>query len=302
MAESVPQCPLCISDLNETERNFYPCPCGYQICSFCFDTIINSTKLCPSCRRKYDDNAIDRVGPKYFPNKIKNENAALSAAASVCYLAPKIVQIVGIPLKIMNTGLLQGKEYLGQYGEILKLVVSRSLYPSSKQIIQSQDPSVFVKFKTKGEAKSCVYALDGYNFQGNQLQATLCVAERCPSILAGGTCLDKKHCLKIHRPIRETDIMVKAVDIEKKNVNLKKQINYDKENGYSKPAMYESYPKMACHKTVFPPPRLIPPKNNPFFHYKLYNDEKMSLYEIALSDGQLPQSQPPMMSSYWNKM
>ena len=80
----------------------------------------------------------------------------MSAAASVCYLAPKIVQIVGIPLKIMNTGLLQGKEYLGQYGEILKLVVSRSLYPSSKQIIQSQDPSVFVIFKTQGEAKSCI--------------------------------------------------------------------------------------------------------------------------------------------------
>ncbi|KAK9811881.1 hypothetical protein WJX72_011728 [[Myrmecia] bisecta] len=32
-------CPLCIEPLDSTEQQFYPCPCGYQLCLFCYDRI-----------------------------------------------------------------------------------------------------------------------------------------------------------------------------------------------------------------------------------------------------------------------
>lgn len=286
-SDSPPQCPLCISDFNETEKKFYPCPCGYQICCFCFDRIITSTNLCPSCRRRYDDDAGHRIGQDFLPNKVKMDNAAKSPAASVCYLAPKMVQITGIPVRLMNTGLLRRREYLGQYGDILKLVVSRSLYPSGHLIIQSQDQSVFVKFRTRDAARACVCALDGCEFQGAVLQASVCVAERCHSVLAGAPCSDRRNCLRIHREIRDADVRVKHADMEKRNAALRRSVNEPK------PGSYDGCAKIAQSRTVLPPPRLIPPKGYPFAHAALYGSERRTLLELALAEGPLTPPPPP---------
>ncbi|KAJ8105010.1 hypothetical protein ONZ43_g7595 [Nemania bipapillata] len=49
-------CPLCIEEFDLSDRNFRPCPCGYQICQFCFNNLKNNLNgLCPACRRPYDD-------------------------------------------------------------------------------------------------------------------------------------------------------------------------------------------------------------------------------------------------------
>lgn len=70
--------PLCIEDLDIQDRNFHPCPCGYQVCralsspttqslitphqqvcQFCFNNIKNNMNgLCPACRRPYDEKTI----------------------------------------------------------------------------------------------------------------------------------------------------------------------------------------------------------------------------------------------------
>jgi len=70
--------PLCIEEFDLSDRNFRPCPCGYQvcelyilipvrhadkhdvqICQFCFNNIKNNmNSLCPACRRPYDEKTI----------------------------------------------------------------------------------------------------------------------------------------------------------------------------------------------------------------------------------------------------
>ncbi|KDD74367.1 hypothetical protein H632_c1366p0, partial [Helicosporidium sp. ATCC 50920] len=48
-------CPLCITDLDATERDWYPCQCGYQLCLFCYGRITSEfSNLCPGCRTAYD--------------------------------------------------------------------------------------------------------------------------------------------------------------------------------------------------------------------------------------------------------
>jgi hypothetical protein len=32
----LPSCPLCMEELDATDKNFHPCPCGYQICAWCW--------------------------------------------------------------------------------------------------------------------------------------------------------------------------------------------------------------------------------------------------------------------------
>ncbi|KAJ3501129.1 hypothetical protein NM208_g17000 [Fusarium decemcellulare] len=52
-------CPLCIEEFDLSDRNFRPCPCGYQVCQFCFNNIKNNMNgLCPACRRPYDEKTI----------------------------------------------------------------------------------------------------------------------------------------------------------------------------------------------------------------------------------------------------
>lgn len=49
-------CPLCCEELDETEKLFYPCVCGYQLCLFCYDRIKSECKSqCPGCRQIYGD-------------------------------------------------------------------------------------------------------------------------------------------------------------------------------------------------------------------------------------------------------
>ena len=49
-------CPLCMEDLDEQEKLFLPCPCGFQLCLFCYNRIKEDTSgspgagLCPGCR------------------------------------------------------------------------------------------------------------------------------------------------------------------------------------------------------------------------------------------------------------
>lgn len=47
-------CPLCIEPLDADEQQFYPCPCGYQVCVFCHKKIeLFCNNLCPGCRTEY---------------------------------------------------------------------------------------------------------------------------------------------------------------------------------------------------------------------------------------------------------
>lgn len=50
------QCPLCCEDLEDSDLSFEPCPCGYQVCMFCWKRIkeIGNSK-CPGCRHTYSE-------------------------------------------------------------------------------------------------------------------------------------------------------------------------------------------------------------------------------------------------------
>ncbi|XP_010550667.1 PREDICTED: uncharacterized protein LOC104821464 [Tarenaya hassleriana] len=51
-------CPICYEDLDLTDSNFLPCPCGFRLCLFCHKTICDGDGRCPGCRKPYDQSAI----------------------------------------------------------------------------------------------------------------------------------------------------------------------------------------------------------------------------------------------------
>lgn len=49
-------CPLCCEELDISDRQFFPCKCGYQVCMWCWHRIRETESgLCPACRTPYGD-------------------------------------------------------------------------------------------------------------------------------------------------------------------------------------------------------------------------------------------------------
>eukprot|EP00326_Haptolina_ericina_P023983 CAMPEP_0181190232 /NCGR_PEP_ID=MMETSP1096-20121128/12081_1 /TAXON_ID=156174 ORGANISM="Chrysochromulina ericina, Strain CCMP281" /NCGR_SAMPLE_ID=MMETSP1096 /ASSEMBLY_ACC=CAM_ASM_000453 /LENGTH=865 /DNA_ID=CAMNT_0023279429 /DNA_START=84 /DNA_END=2681 /DNA_ORIENTATION=+ len=64
MMETDDCCPLCMEDMDVTDKNFRPCKCGYQICLFCYRHIKDDLNgLCPACRTPYDEANVTFVTP-----------------------------------------------------------------------------------------------------------------------------------------------------------------------------------------------------------------------------------------------
>ena len=100
-------CPLCVEELDETDKDFYPCQCGYaaawlpctgvglgdlvlnpgllryvcgvcryQVCLFCYEKVKEKCNaLCPGCRREYG-------APVEAPMVAKSEDRSMEASRS----------------------------------------------------------------------------------------------------------------------------------------------------------------------------------------------------------------------------
>ena len=67
-------CPLCVEEMDTTDLSFLPCPCGYQVCLLCFNTIQKEgNKQCPACRTEYDESKFQKQAP---PSAAKSKVAA----------------------------------------------------------------------------------------------------------------------------------------------------------------------------------------------------------------------------------
>lgn len=175
-------CPLCIEDFDLFDKHFKPCPCGYQICQFCFNSLktVNEVPTCPNCRRKYDESTVEYRLPTPEEVKLDQLNKSKRAAAAkrkeiekrevetsnrrnlagVRVKQQNLVYVIGLePSKkdeVSLIELLRGKEYFGQYGPIEKIVVSKPKPGSINQGI-----GVYVTFKNNEDAASCIKAVDG---------------------------------------------------------------------------------------------------------------------------------------------
>ena len=70
-------CPICCENLDEADKQFFPCICGYQVCMFCWNKLRETYDgKCPGCRAPYGDKT-------YKPHEVKKDlNAAVSPTAA----------------------------------------------------------------------------------------------------------------------------------------------------------------------------------------------------------------------------
>ncbi|KAL2814338.1 hypothetical protein BJX63DRAFT_203773 [Aspergillus granulosus] len=219
-------CPLCIEEFDLSDKNFRPCPCGYQICQFCYNNIKTHSEegRCPNCRRVYDDSTIQYKVPdadefkadlalkhrkaaaakKKEAEKREIEASSRKNLAGVRVVQKNLVYVIGLNPTIRDESqllqLLRTPTYFGQYGEIEKIVVSKAK-PGGNP---NQGIGVYVTYARKSDAATCISAVDGSSNGDRILRAQYGTTKYCSSFLRNEQC-HNRNCTFLHETGEDSD-------------------------------------------------------------------------------------------------
>ncbi|GAA5953288.1 hypothetical protein JCM3765_007463 [Sporobolomyces pararoseus] len=201
-------CPLCLEEMDLSDLNFKPCPCGYQICRFCYHHIKeNLNNRCPACRTPYDDASVEfkaikpdemkrlQAAKKLRDKRRKDEAQRIQLKADVRVRQRTQVHIQGMTTKIANEDTLQqlkSPDSFGQYGKILKLFMSKRSSNVTQPVSTHphyQPVNVYINYRTAAEAANCITNVDGtITEDGHKLKAIFGTTRYCPNYLKGIRC------------------------------------------------------------------------------------------------------------------
>ncbi|EGW34315.1 uncharacterized protein SPAPADRAFT_135323 [Spathaspora passalidarum NRRL Y-27907] len=226
-------CPLCVEEMDISDKNFKPCPCGYQICQFCYNNIKQNPELngrCPGCRRLYDDASVEyktisaeeyrlqqlkkekreREKKQREKEKKETEMANKKHLAGLRVVQKNLVYVTGLNPPCNPEDLhsvLRSEKYFGQYGKISKIVINKKTpNPANAHHHHHPNPGivVYVTFARKEDALTCINELDGSLCDGRVLRAAHGTTKYCSSYLRGHPC-PNPNCMFLHEPGEEAD-------------------------------------------------------------------------------------------------
>lgn len=218
-------CPLCVEEMDISDKNFKPCPCGYQVCQFCYNNIRQNPQLngrCPACRRTYDDDSVEYriISPEEWKKdhekqarkerdrkqrqreKKESEQSSRKHLSGMRVIQKNLVYVIGLNPNIPTDELhhtLRTEQFFGQYGKIQKIVINRRNNANGNPGI-----GVYVTFARKEDAARCITAVDGSLNDGKYLRAAYGTTKYCSSYLRGQSC-PNPNCMFLHEPGEEAD-------------------------------------------------------------------------------------------------
>ena len=202
------ECPLCLDAFELDDKSFYPCPCEYQICRFCWHRIKSDENgLCPACRQPYSDMPAQfqplskeqlttmRIDKK---NKASERKAKLAESrkhlAAVRVVQKCLVFVVGLSSRIADGETLKRPEYFGRFGKIHKCVVNNNTnYAGST----GHSASAYITFYKSDDALRAVQQTNNTQIDGRTLKASLGTTKYCSQFLKALTC-NKQDCMYLH--------------------------------------------------------------------------------------------------------
>ncbi|KJK81745.1 hypothetical protein H634G_03007 [Metarhizium anisopliae BRIP 53293] len=221
-------CPLCIEEFDLSDRNFRPCPCGYQVCQFCFNNIKNNMNgLCPACRRPYDEKTIEwkvvtqEEVAEFRANIQKNQKKRAQEQrqkevqkreaekenrknlVGVRVVQKNLVYITGLAPTVREDELLKTlrkPEFFGQYGNIQKISISNRKSPDG----QHHSLGIYVTFEKPEEATKCIIAVNGSQNGDRILKAQHGTTKYCSAWLKNEKC-NNPGCMFLHEQGDEED-------------------------------------------------------------------------------------------------
>ena len=186
--------------------------------------------LCPACRRPYDDKDIEykiitaeetaahkarqaqkqkKTQQALQKEKQKAEADHLSRKhlAGLRVVQKNLVYVTGLTPTTQEDQLLQtlrGEQYFGQYGKIIKIVVSKAKGPHD-----SNSVGVYITYEKKEDAEMCIKAVDGSQNGDRTLRAQFGTTKYCSAYLRGENCANR-NCMFLHEPGEANDSYSRA--------------------------------------------------------------------------------------------
>lgn len=230
-------CPLCCEELDLSDREFYPCKCGYQVCMWCWHRIRESESgLCPACRTPYgeDPHQFSAVDVEDVLKANKAREAALKRQKQQEGGGLSASQHEGVP----NSGLSnddgpngamevpKDRSQLANMRVIRRNLVYAVGLPASiasEDILRKPEyfgqygkiskivinraisgdagrrasASAYVTFAHKEDTLACILALDGFYLDNRNIRASYGTSKYCSAFIKSVRC-NNPECTYLH--------------------------------------------------------------------------------------------------------
>ncbi|KLO10642.1 hypothetical protein SCHPADRAFT_832227 [Schizopora paradoxa] len=218
------ECPLCLEEMDVSDANFKPCPCGYQICRFCWHHIKeNLNRRCPACRREYTDEAvqfkpIDKEDHRKLTQQKKQrekerkdlDHLGRRHLLNVRIVQRNVVYVVGLGSRFGKEELiptLRSNEYFGRYGKITKILLVKRNAPGSGPPVVG----LYISYYRREDAARAIAEVDGTvspSGGGDVMRASYGTTKYCIAFLRNVSC-SNKGCMDLHDWGDEKDCFTK---------------------------------------------------------------------------------------------
>ncbi|XP_053206590.1 uncharacterized protein LOC128390844 [Panonychus citri] len=186
------QCPLCLEPIEADDIDFFPCPCGYQICRFCWHRLANEEDnietgksgrgLCPACRQEYPESPVgfnSNLTIEAMSELVKNKKKKKKQAnkqklnqqqeskktvnlvkkeeknlAGLRVVQKNLVFVIGIPSRLSQEDL---RREFSKFGKIHKLVIGSNgnSLVNSVYVTYSRPEDAIKAIQTLNQSNQC---------------------------------------------------------------------------------------------------------------------------------------------------
>ena len=175
-----------------------------------------------------------------------------------------LIHVHGLPNNLMSKDILKSSEYFGQYGKIIKIVISQKKDPENKR----KTYSAYITYSNKIEASLAILCVDSLMIQGKIIRAFFGTNKYCFYFLNNSKCPNLQKCIFLHKIETDRDIIIKSNTV----------FSYDKHLQLAKKIIQLYYPEIRnliryhkkTEKNVFP-----------FIDFVFLNEEEKEKYFIS---------------------
>ena len=129
-----------------------------------------------------------------------------------------LVHFQNFPDSLADENLLIQKEYFGQFGKILKIVLIK------KNELKSKSNSAYITFSNKEEAAYAILVMDSLIIENNLVRAFFGTSKYCIHFLNNIECYNKEKCMYVHSFANDNEILGNSKFSYDEHLKLAKKI------------------------------------------------------------------------------
>lgn len=288
-------CPLCMEEMDETDRKFFPCKCRYQICLWCFYHVRDQLdNKCPACRQQYENsltsrpcdreveplskdegfnwcgNTVSRVTNSEVnktqsdtPSTIEHNDKSneISNLEDMRIIQRNLVYVVGLSYSMAKREILSCENSFGKYGKILNM----RILPNNNDTC-----SAFITYYDELSATKAIKNINGKKMFGqNIIRCSFGTNKYCNSFIRNSVC-NNPNCAYVHEIVDSNDCISKSelINFHSSNKFALKPLRELKQNAKNGQEIYNKDKKLIKSKCR----KLYTNNHNQYYNYTEKNE------------------------------